>query len=76
MTPRGFDWLQEREPPCIPDGICRSEQGRPLTTPTPEMIAALKGGAGFDAGSDQPACTTQLGAAPENVRRSLVFDLE
>jgi hypothetical protein len=43
---------------------------------TPEMVAALKGGAALDAGIDHPACTVQLGGVPENVRQSLVSDLE
>ena len=43
---------------------------------SPQMVSALKQEAALEAGVDHPACTIHLRAVPENVRRSLVSDLD
>ncbi len=43
---------------------------------TPEMVAALKQGAAIGVGISHPAYTTQLEPLPENIRASLVADLD
>jgi hypothetical protein len=40
------------------------------------MVGALKAGAPLAMGVDHPACTVRLDAIPENVRASLVQDLD
>ncbi len=43
---------------------------------TPEMITALKGGAALAAGIDHPAYTHEVRNLPDNVRDSLLSDLD
>ncbi len=43
---------------------------------TPEMVAALKQGAAIGVGISHPAYTTRLEPLPENIRASLVADLD